>query len=427
MSNSYLAHHGTKGMKWGVRKYQNPDGSLTPEGRKRYGVGPERANQKYSKPRLYGMEAKYQVKKAGGAVKATAKDLSKQHRESVRAAKARRVRAKAERAERKAERQKEKEEALARKIAARESKKRLSDLKAEFDEARMSDARKRVAALLDKQDRIREKAFLKEQEKALKKEMKQLKKDAEKEARSSFSKKKIRSMTDAEIDERLARLKKEAQLVSAEADRKLPASVKSLKDAAISGLSEGAKQLARDAVSELGKKALKDLNITNDQKGQVQKLIDEYQNRLNLQKAKDALTDYNRDRAYKESTRDRDIADEELKRDAQRAQNMKNVQDFFDSERDRAYKDATRARDLRDQELQKAAQRAEARQRIVNATTPKKQSAEDATKEQARRITERKEDERRAAAYRKNDLTISEIAERMGISESKVKDLLYMK
>lgn len=34
----YLAHHGTKGMKWGVRRYQNPDGSLTAEGRKRYGV-----------------------------------------------------------------------------------------------------------------------------------------------------------------------------------------------------------------------------------------------------------------------------------------------------------------------------------------------------------------------------------------------------
>lgn len=34
---SYLMHHGTKGMKWGVRRYQNPDGSLTPEGKKRYG------------------------------------------------------------------------------------------------------------------------------------------------------------------------------------------------------------------------------------------------------------------------------------------------------------------------------------------------------------------------------------------------------
>ena len=31
-----LAHHGIKGMHWGVRRYQNADGSLTPAGKKRY-------------------------------------------------------------------------------------------------------------------------------------------------------------------------------------------------------------------------------------------------------------------------------------------------------------------------------------------------------------------------------------------------------
>lgn len=32
----YLAHHGIKGQKWGVRRYQNPDGSLTQEGYEHY-------------------------------------------------------------------------------------------------------------------------------------------------------------------------------------------------------------------------------------------------------------------------------------------------------------------------------------------------------------------------------------------------------
>lgn len=34
--NNELSHHGIKGMKWGIRRYQNSDGSLTPEGMLRY-------------------------------------------------------------------------------------------------------------------------------------------------------------------------------------------------------------------------------------------------------------------------------------------------------------------------------------------------------------------------------------------------------
>jgi hypothetical protein len=35
--SDYLAHYGVMGMRWGVRRYQNKDGSLTPAGNKHVG------------------------------------------------------------------------------------------------------------------------------------------------------------------------------------------------------------------------------------------------------------------------------------------------------------------------------------------------------------------------------------------------------
>lgn len=35
MSSNELYHHGVKGMRWGVRRYQNKDGTLTKAGRKK--------------------------------------------------------------------------------------------------------------------------------------------------------------------------------------------------------------------------------------------------------------------------------------------------------------------------------------------------------------------------------------------------------
>lgn len=33
---TFIAHHGIKGQKWGVRRFQNEDGSLTKAGKERY-------------------------------------------------------------------------------------------------------------------------------------------------------------------------------------------------------------------------------------------------------------------------------------------------------------------------------------------------------------------------------------------------------
>lgn len=45
-NDTYLAHHGIKGQKWGIRRYQNADGSLTAEGRKRKGLSEPRKSLK---------------------------------------------------------------------------------------------------------------------------------------------------------------------------------------------------------------------------------------------------------------------------------------------------------------------------------------------------------------------------------------------
>lgn len=68
----YLAHYGILGMRWGIRRFQNKDGSLTAAGRKRAGVGEKTGNarhkpssaKKLAKQRAAALEKARQAKAA---------------------------------------------------------------------------------------------------------------------------------------------------------------------------------------------------------------------------------------------------------------------------------------------------------------------------------------------------------------------------
>lgn len=59
MQEISLNHHGVKGMKWGVRRFQKKDGSLTSAGKKRYASS---SPKKVSKPSSESKQEKKTVK-----------------------------------------------------------------------------------------------------------------------------------------------------------------------------------------------------------------------------------------------------------------------------------------------------------------------------------------------------------------------------
>lgn len=78
----YLEHHGIKGQKWGIRRYQNADGSLTEEGRRRYDIKEAKIKAKADRA-----VARAQVKSAklnAKTEKIAAKNLKKASKEQAK-------------------------------------------------------------------------------------------------------------------------------------------------------------------------------------------------------------------------------------------------------------------------------------------------------------------------------------------------------
>lgn len=78
--NNELYHHGILGMRWGVRRYQNADGSYTQEGLKRYRQSEAKyykAAQQYKDAEAGGNRAEMSAKR--GMVKAAQRRLSEDY------------------------------------------------------------------------------------------------------------------------------------------------------------------------------------------------------------------------------------------------------------------------------------------------------------------------------------------------------------
>ncbi len=155
----FIEHHGIKGQKWGNRRYQNSDGSLTALGRVHYGVGAARSGISKGAKTIAGA-AKNVATKTGSAVRKKVNPTNDELEEKLR------------KAEEKAYREKLKREVkdigLEEKLDSAREKAKRRDMKQEIDD--LSGKKKKLKDMtdqevMDKFNRLQKEAAIKKMEK----------------------------------------------------------------------------------------------------------------------------------------------------------------------------------------------------------------------------------------------------------------------